>query len=133
ENIATVRTFIAAGYRLENRAVFTGEESPDQIDAVLAHFADHASNCVIEVNPASHYVDPPKSWEQRLLKHLLSRHCYIDGFRCVWVRAEPPIGPPSLQHRWQRFTGETLDEFIALATQVQTDYAWPVDRRVIEL
>src|SRR5689334_10094017 len=85
ETIAGVRTFIASGSRLENRAIFSGEESVEQIGAVLRHFDGHASNCVIEVNPANHYVDPPKNWEQRLLKHLLSRGCYVDGLRCVWV------------------------------------------------
>src|SRR4051794_21731249 len=85
--IGPTRTFIAAGERLENRAIFTGEETDEQIDGVLRHFAHHQANCVIEVNPANYYVDPPASWEQWLLKRLLWRRCLIDGFRCVWHRA----------------------------------------------
>src|SRR5688572_10268774 len=67
----STRTFIAAGNRLENRAIFTGEETPGQIDEVLAHFAGHRANLVIELNPANFYVDPPRTWEKRLLAHLL--------------------------------------------------------------
>ena len=97
ENIGGVRAFIARGNRLENRAIFSGSETIDQIDAVLQHFEHHGGNCVIEVNPANYYVDPPMSWEQRLLPHLLKRGCRIDGFRCVWVQetAAGGIGKPA--------------------------------------
>src|SRR6266550_338364 len=78
-----VRTFIAAGNRLENRAIFNGDETAEQVDEVLKHFAEHNANCVIEVNPANFYVNPPATWEKRLLNFLLERGCRIHDFRCV--------------------------------------------------
>jgi hypothetical protein len=83
------RTFIARGNRLENRAIFTGEEADEQIAEVLRHFVDHGANCVIEVNPANFYVNPPATWEKRLLKRLLELGCAIHDFRCVWCRFSP--------------------------------------------
>src|SRR5262245_58410396 len=87
QQIGTVRTFVARGDRLATRAIFTGGETPDEIDAVLRHFAAHAVKCVIEVNPANFYVDPPTRWDKPLLGHLMSRGCHIDDFRCVWSAA----------------------------------------------
>ncbi len=120
--IGDVRTFIAAGNRLENRAIFSGEETIEQIDEVLAHFAAHRSNCVIEVNPANYYVDPPKSWEQRLLKHLLSRGCFIDGFRCVWQfdrSAKIPV-PEVPGYRVVKFDCGDRDKFEQLKRIVES-------------
>jgi hypothetical protein len=119
------RTFMAEGYRLENRAIFTGEETPDEIDAVLAHFEINDTNLVIEVNPANFYVNPPATWEKRLLNHLLLRGCIIHNFRCVWCRTKPltsaEISPSA---RIERFDSNQLDDYIALASKVEekTDF-----------
>lgn len=122
--VGEVRTFIAAGNRLENRAIFRRDESVDQIDGVLAHFDAHRSNCVIEVNPANYYVDPPRKWEQRLLKHLLLRGCYIDGFRCVWQASPGGSEVPMVQgYRIDRFTADRWGEFVRLKHQVESTAA----------
>src|SRR3954452_13801469 len=111
ETVGRVRTFIAEGRRLENRAIFLGDESPDEIDAVLAHFARHRSNLVVEVNPANYYVNPPATWEKRLLRHLLSRGCCIDDFRCVWCcTALDGVEAPTTD-RLRRFGADQTDEF----------------------
>jgi GNAT superfamily N-acetyltransferase len=130
QQIGPVRTFIAAGDRLENRAIFSGEESLQQIDQVLDHFAHHASNCVIEVNPANYYVYPPKNWQQRLLPHLLHRNCRIDGFRCVWHRSlSPHQNDPSPKHHWQHFGPDTFTDFERLTKILDPEKQWtPEDR-----
>ena len=84
QNFGGVRTFIAAGQRLENRAIFAGDESEEQVRSVLQHFVDHRTNCVIEANPANFYVNPPATWEKRLLKQLVALGCTTHDFRCVW-------------------------------------------------
>jgi hypothetical protein len=128
QKIGGVRTFIAAAHRLENRAIFSGEETAEEIDQVLRHFEDHQSNCVIEVNPANYYVDPPKSWEQRLLKHLLARGCVIDGFRCVWhfdassdARFNPIAG-----YRIETFGSDDGERFENLKHEVESSKE-PID------
>ena len=125
------RTFIAAGNRLENRAIFTGEETPDEIDEVLRHFASNNANLVIEVNPANFYVDPPRTWEKRLLAHLLSRGCVIHDFRCEWCRSEPPDSrdDPSSGMRIERYDGSQIDEFIALLERVDPRERWTAKQR----
>jgi hypothetical protein len=125
QRIGPTRTFIARGKRLENRAIFTGEETDKQIDDVLRHFVEHQSNCVIEVNPANYYVNPPTTWEKRLLKRLLYRGCSIDDFRCVWSRWERP-GPdePAPQHRWEKFESRELNGFIELSRAVEPRKQW---------
>jgi GNAT superfamily N-acetyltransferase len=127
--IGPTRTFIAAGIRLENRAIFTGEEDPNQIDRVLQHFADHAANCVIEVNPANFYVNPPVSWDKPLLKHLLSRGCFIDDMRCVWHRNAPPsIAESPSDGLWRRFGPEEIQTFIEISRSIDPQLHWtPAD------
>lgn len=121
QKIGDVRTFIAAGHRLENRAIFSGQETAEQIDQVLGHFAEHHSNCVIEVNPANYYVDPPRNWEQRLLKQLLLRECFIDGFRCVWqISPEKSEVPAVPDYRIERFAVDRWDEFERLKGVVES-------------
>src|SRR4051812_44729498 len=92
KDFGPVRTFIAAGERLENRAIFTGGESDDLVRAVLQHFIDHRANCVIEVTPANFYVNPPATWEKRLLRQLMSLGCAIHDFRCVWYCPRSQLG-----------------------------------------
>jgi hypothetical protein len=128
--IGPVRTFIASGDRLENRAIFGGDETEAQIDDVLMHFAAHRANCVIEVNPANYYVDPPGTWEQRLLKRLLLRGCRIDGFRCVWCRmlSLSSDNVPA-RYRIERFGPEQLDRYIELSRPLEPNKQWtPIER-----
>jgi RimJ/RimL family protein N-acetyltransferase len=124
EQFGPTRTFIAAGERLENRAIFTGVETAEQIDAVLAHFDRYRANCVIEVNPANFYVNPPAVWERRLLPALLSRGCAIRDFRCVWSVTEPPRDNPLEMFHWRRFGPDEIDQFIALSRRIEPKRVW---------
>jgi len=122
QHIGPTRTFIARGNRLENRAIFAGEETHEQIDAVLRHFIAHQSNLVIEVNPANFYVNPPITWEKRLLSHLLSRGCIIHDFRCVWCASAPPAHQNRDSIRVAQFSSPQLDEYCNLAAQVDANF-----------
>jgi hypothetical protein len=122
QQIGPTRTFIASGNRLENRAIFSGEETPGEIDAVLHHFIAHQSNLVIEVNPANFYVNPPVTWEKRLLAHLLKRGCVIHDFRCVWCCTKPPDSEDLPTHRIERFTSSHLDDYCKLAAKVDPSF-----------
>ncbi|HEX8524713.1 MAG TPA: GNAT family N-acetyltransferase [Tepidisphaeraceae bacterium] len=127
QHFGPVRTFIAAGHRFENRAIFTRAESPEQIDAVLQHFIARQSNLVIEINPANFYVDPPRTWEKRLLNHLLVRGCRIEDFRCVWFyRKSDELTHP---HRINAFLPHQVDEYIHFATQVDASAKWTAANR----
>ena len=129
-NFGGVRTFIAAGGRLENRAIFTGGESDDQVRAVLQHFIEHAANCVIEVNPANFYVNPPATWEKRLLRQLMSLGCAVHHFRCVWYcapsNAHDPASTPSC-YSIEQFGPERIDAYVAAARQVHPQGPWTPD------
>ena len=57
------RTFYADGEWLQNRAIFTGNETPEQFDEVLSHFIDKSADCVIEINPSNFYRTDPFSWD----------------------------------------------------------------------
>lgn len=127
-----VRTFIASGDRLENRAIFSSQETDEQVDAVLDHFHRHRCNCVIEVNPANYYVDPPNNREQRLLKQLLHRGCRIDGFRCVWSRTSPPgSDEPPPRHRWQRFGPADIDQLERVSILLDPQKHWTAIERAM--
>jgi hypothetical protein len=137
QQIGPVRTLIASGNRFENRAIFTGEETNEQIDAVLRHFADHRSNCVIEINIANSYVDPPRSWEARLLKHLLTRGCRPHGMRCVWYRDLPPtpdernfLSSAATASSIIRFESEQIDKVAALVARVDMSEWWSRQRQI---
>ncbi len=83
------RTFYAKGDRFENRAIFSGNETLDQFDEVLNHFAEKGVDCNIEINPANFYRTDPFSWNSEGVPYLLDRGCTIEGFRTVWVRDKP--------------------------------------------
>ena len=126
----TVRTFIATGERLENRAIFTGGESDETVRQVLQHFVDHRANCVLEVNPANYYANPPATWEKRLLRQLTSLGCAIHDFRCVWYRAaderdEEP--PPPARHRIESFGPDRVTDYVAAARLVQPAEQWTAE------
>jgi hypothetical protein len=128
--IGPTRTFIARGNRLENRAIFTGEETDVQIAAVLRHFAEHGANCVIEVNPANFYVNPPTTWEKRLLRRLMELGCVIHDFRCVWCLFSPlaPEEGTKATHRCERFEPDQIDQYITLSRQIDSKVDWTDDR-----
>ena len=85
---------------------------------------------MIEVNPANYYVNPPQTWEKRLLRLLLERGCRIDDFRCVWVCTEAPAIVE--ESRMVRFDGNRIDEFIEVDRKIEPQRTWtPADRAAV--
>src|SRR5690349_12686163 len=67
ETFGETRTFIANGPRFTNRAIFSGNETVETVDAVFSHFDANSAACIIEVNPANFYPSTPFSWRGTLL------------------------------------------------------------------
>lgn len=125
QTFGRTRTFVAEGKRLENRAIFTGNEALDAFDAVLAYFDQQETTCFIEVNPANFYRTDPFSWESEVLPHLVHLGCRIEGFRCVWQCFTPPAaGNATDAHPIERFGPGQIDDYVALARRVETTRDW---------
>ena len=128
KQIGQTRTFIAKGWRLENRAILTGNESFPELDEVMKHFADHKSNCVIEINPANFYRSQPFSWDAEVVPHLLKRGCYIDMFRCVWQTFTPHQIKPPIDVDIRVLGSGEIEAYADLAVQVEGAENWDQER-----
>lgn len=124
KQIGQTRTFIASGWRLENRAILTGNESFNEIDQVMGHFASHNSNCVIEINPANFYRSQPFSWDPEVLPYLLKLGCYVDMFRCVWQNFKPDQNKPLINMDVGIFGSEEIEAYLDLAYKVEGAANW---------
>lgn len=122
------RVFTTRKNRLENRAIFTGNEREEDFDEVFRHFDERGVRCVIEINPANFYRNDPFSWDAEVLPLLLAKGCTIEDFRCVWVcdraperRAEPRI---------ECFGPDRIDAFLGELERVyaNTDRRAPADQ-----
>ena len=133
QGVGNVRTFLTQGNRWENRPIFHGDETIEQIDEVLSHFSRHQAGCVIEINIANSYVDPPRNWEPRLLPHLLSRGCKTGGMRCVWYYDDALTVPEKTADcRIERFLPEGIGEYAELALRADPSDQWTPERYAVE-
>lgn len=133
EQVGTVRTLLARGNRWENRAIFHGNETREQIDEVLRHFASHQANCVIEINIANSYVEPPNNWEARLLPHLIAKGCQVGGMRCVWYREQLPSGDETdVGKRIVRFAPDQIRDYARFTALADPKERWTPDRYAVE-
>jgi len=90
-DVAGVRTFYCKSAGFHNRAILTGNETPEQLDQVMQHYVDKGSQCWVELNPANFYpTESPRN--SRILPHLLQRDFSIEGLRTIWVR-DTSLGP----------------------------------------
>jgi hypothetical protein len=131
-HIGPVRTLLVAGNSWENRAIFIGDETHEQIDGVLRHSSDHRANCVIEINTANSYVDPPTNWEARLLPHLLARGCRAGGMRCVWCCDQRMLDEEVEGCGIDRFLPEQVGDYAAAMTRANPNEQWDAQRFAIE-
>jgi len=118
----STRVFTTVGNRLENRAIFTGNERSEHFDEVFQHFAERGVRCVIEVNPANFYRSDPFSWATEVLPLLLAKGCTVEDFRCVWVcdRAPRRLTEP----RVECFAPERIEALLGHLEHVYPDDAW---------
>jgi RimJ/RimL family protein N-acetyltransferase len=133
QRIGNVRTFLVSGDRWENRPIFHGDETHEQIDEVLHHFSSHQASCVIEINIANSYVDPPANWEPRLLPHLLARGCKPGGMRCVWYYdRSTPVEQGLTNCRIQQFLPDRISEYAAMRQMADPNDKWTPERCTVE-
>lgn len=78
------RVFWADEDRMENRAVFTGNESKEEFEQVTEFFRKKTRTCFVELNPDNFYRTNPFSWKSEVMPALLSLGYRPDAFRCVW-------------------------------------------------
>ena len=104
------RVFAVNRDRLENRAIFTGNERSEDFDRVFAYFADRGVRCVIEINPANFLRSEPFSWDSEVVPLLLAKGCTIEDFRCVWCCDRPPERRTS--PRIQRFGPDGMERYL---------------------
>lgn len=108
------RVFCADENRMENRALFTGNETDDELAQVADYFQQRRRTCFVELNPANFYRTEPFSWRADLMPRLLKLGFVCDAHRCVWACGGPPAGgrpPPAIAI--ERFAADALDRFSA--------------------
>lgn len=84
KQIEGVRIFRSEQASFINRAIFTGLETQETIQAVLTYIKQAGVDFFLEVNPANFHPDLPSSWRSPLLKMLLAAGFWPGAFRCVW-------------------------------------------------
>jgi hypothetical protein len=131
EHVGNTRVFLSNKNRLENRAIFTGNESEKEFQTVTALFEEKGIDCFVEVNPANFYRTEPFTWKSEVLPHLLQLGYRPEGFRCVWLltRLRDLIEFSSERVRIRRFTHDEADEYAAAKLQVEPV---PEDNRAYE-
>jgi len=119
--VGNTRVFLSNENRLENRAIFSGNESEKEFQQVTDLFEEKGGDCFVEVNPANFYRTKPFSWESEVLPFLLRLGYHPDGFRCVWFLDNPSDLIESTTHRIRirRFTHDEADEFVVDKLQVE--------------
>ena len=90
--IGRTRVFLSIRNRLENRAIFTGNETQEELREITACFDRKGVNGFFEINPSNFYRTDPFSWKSELLPALLNLGYHPGAFRCVWHLDEPVFG-----------------------------------------
>lgn len=120
KDFGPTRVYCAQEDRLENRAIFTGNESPAELEQVTAFFAAKGRTCFVELNPANFYRSDPFSWQAEFMPALLALGYRPDAFRCVWA-AEARDSRPATQASpvIEHISEGDPDRWIDLCLQVQ--------------
>lgn len=128
------RVYCADEDRMENRAIFTGNETPAELEQVAAFFSSRGRTCFVELNPANFCRSEPFSWNAELMPALLALGYRPDAFRCVW-EAEARLERPSAQERpvIKGFAAGDADPWIDLCLQVEGGDAAQQRRHAEEL
>jgi hypothetical protein len=71
-----------------NRAILSGNETPEIIEKIITAFAEYGTQCHIELHPANFHYYAPESWEADFANTLLDYGFRFDSFRSVWF-SEP--------------------------------------------
>jgi len=112
-NVGDTRLFLSNRNRLENRAIFTGNETEEEIRSIIEHFDQKGVVGFFEINPANFYRSNPFSWKSEMVPTLIRMGCYPAAFRCVWYLDDShhnEIYQPAIPIR--RFSSHEVDEYI---------------------
>jgi hypothetical protein len=118
--IGDTRIFLSNRNRLENRAIFTGNETMDELREVTAYFDRKGVTGYFEINPANFYRSDPFSWDSVMLPALISLGYHPGEFRCVWyLDAFPEWNKKEGDMLIRRFTSHDVDEYIQAKLAVE--------------
>ncbi|MBN2379379.1 GNAT family N-acetyltransferase [candidate division WOR-3 bacterium] len=67
-----------------NRAILSGNETPETIEKILEAFSGFKTECHIELHPANFHFHAPQSWEADFANMLFDKGLRFDSFRSVW-------------------------------------------------
>lgn len=127
--VGDTRIFLSQENRLENRAIFTGNETLDELREVTSLFDEKGVEGYFELNPANFYRTEPFSWKSEILPALLKLGYFPGMFRCVWhldsLGRQEALEAKTGQIRG--FLSDEADAFIEAKLKVE-----PVDDKNIE-
>ena len=119
--VGDTRIFLSNENRLENRAIFTGNETIEELKEVTSLFDKKGVDGYFELNPANFYRTKPFSWKSEILPALLELGYYPGMFRCVWYLDH--LGEQNAKERVagriRRFSCDEANEFIEVKLKVE--------------
>ena len=118
--IGGTRIFLSNQNRLENRAIFTGNETLDELREVTACFDRKGVDGFFEINPANFYRNDPFSWNSEMLPALIELGYHPGDFRCVWyLEAFQDWDRFERDIQIRRFASSEVDEYIKAKLKVE--------------
>ena len=118
--IGDTKVFLSNRSRLENRAIFTGNETLAELREVTACFDRKGVTGFFEINPANFFRSNPFSWQSEMVPALLALGYQPELLRCVWYLdeyREPHEDEASIQIK--QFTYKDADELVAAKLLVE--------------
>lgn len=126
--IGETKVFLSDRNRLENRAIFTGNETLEELQEVTACFDRKGVDGFFEINPANFYRSNPFSWNSEMVPALIELGYQPGDMRCVWYLDEyQEKVEPAVSSRIKQFTYKDVDEYIKAKLAVE-----PVEKEKIE-
>lgn len=119
--VGGTRVFISNENRLENRAIFTGNETLDELKEVTSLFERKGVDGYFELNPVNFYRTEPFSWKSEMLPALLRLGYHPGMFRCVWILdrlQESDLKEIELR-KIKQFLCDNVDDFIQAKLKVE--------------
>ena len=126
--VGKTKIFLSNQNRLENRAIFTGNETLDELREVTEIFDRKGVTGFFEINPANFYRSDPFSWKSEMLPALIELGYHPGDLRCVWYLTDfPEVDYAEESVRIKRFSCKESDELIQAKLVVE-----PVEKGRIE-
>ena len=128
KTIGKTKIFLSNQNRLENRAIFTGNETLDELREITAVFDRKGVTGYFEINPANFYRSDPFSWKSEMVPALIELGYHPGDLRCVWHLTEfPEIDYQEDSVQIKRFSCDEADELVQAKLLVE-----PVEQESIE-